>query len=158
MKSLLAYSPETGEFKWLVCRSRKSQVGSVAGNLNQKGYVIIGISGRTYQAHRLAFLFMEGFFPESQVDHIDGNRSNNRFSNLRKCSPKENNENRKIPCNNTSGYLGVSKSGRGWRARIKHDRIYLNLGTFDSKEEAYQAYLKKKSEIHLFNPTPRADQ
>ena len=155
MKDILSYDPMTGIFTWKVSRSWRIKIGDAAGTISPKGYILISVSGRPIPAHRLAFYFIDGFFPDEQVDHIDGDRANNIFSNLRKCSAEENNENRKTPSNNTSGYIGVSKSGSGWRSRIKHNGKYLNLGTFETKDLAYNAYLKKKSQIHSFNPVPR---
>ena len=84
VKQYLNYDPLTGEFTWIVHR-RCLKAGSVAGCL-YRGYTSIRISGKQYYAHRLAWLYVYGYFPEHQIDHIDRNPSNNRINNLRHAS------------------------------------------------------------------------
>lgn len=104
----LAYDKETGEFLWKTCRARRMDLlGHKAGFVNAKGYVQIGLNGTYYQAHRLAFLLVEGTLPESDVDHINGNRQDNRFVNLRRAERTENSRNQKLRATNKSGVMGV---------------------------------------------------
>lgn len=112
LKELLHYDPETGVFTWRASRGGRVS-GSVAGSASLSGYTIIRItvgSGKPtdFRAHRLAFLYMTGSFPIGDVDHIDRDRKNNRWSNLRACSRSQNLANSSIRSDNTSGVRGVS--------------------------------------------------
>lgn len=86
LKELLTYDPETGVFIWRGWRSGSAVAGSVAGSLHSDGYVCIKIGRCLYRAHRLAFLYMTGSRPIGQVDHINMNRADNRWCNLRETS------------------------------------------------------------------------
>lgn len=109
LRNLLEYSPLTGEFTWLQ-RKVKNQVkiGDKAGTVQKDGYVQIGVDNKKYHAHRLAWLYTYGRLPKEQIDHIDGNPSNNKLENLREVSPIENQRNQKMKSNNTSGITGVT--------------------------------------------------
>lgn len=109
LRSILEYSPLTGEFTWLQ-RKVKNQVkvGDKAGTTQKDGYVQIGIDNKKYHAHRLAWLYTFGVSPREQIDHVDGNPSNNKLGNLREVSPTENQRNQKMKSNNTSGITGVT--------------------------------------------------
>lgn len=82
LKKLLYYNPDTGIFTWKI-NSRRSLKDAPAGNLHPSGYIRIGIDSKEYRAHRLAFLYMEGYIPENDVDHINRVRDDNRWKNLR---------------------------------------------------------------------------
>jgi hypothetical protein len=94
LKELLSYDPETGIFKWLP-RPRSSRIKYEAGHKMTNGYITIRIKNKQYLAHRLAFLYMTGKFPDKCVDHIDRVRDNNRWDNLREVTPQENSFNRR---------------------------------------------------------------
>ena len=96
VKAKLSYNELTGIFTWIDSDNRIVQNGSVAGNINRNGYCYIGLYREVYRAHRLAWLYMTGEMPTKQIDHIDGNKSNNAFSNLRLASNAENLKNRFI--------------------------------------------------------------
>lgn len=156
LKEVLIYNPSSGEFTWLKSIS-KAKHGMIAGSLQYSGYRFIQVDGVKYQAHRLAFLFMTGSFPISQIDHVDGVCSNNRWSNLRLATNAENQQNVRRRNDNKSGYIGVSWSriDKKWRSRITSNGKQHWLGYFSSADEAYLAYLNAKANLHSFNPTPR---
>lgn len=140
LKSVLIYYPDTGEFRWSVGRPGAS-LGSKAGRVNSSGYVEIGVLNGLYRAHRLAFLYMTGAFPENGVDHINRDRMDNRWSNLRECDQSKNMANVEIRSNNTSGFPGVvwDKQRSKWRAQIRIDGKKKNLGRFDIYDDAVNA-------------------
>ena len=156
LKQLLSYDPLTGAFVWLVSSSRTA-AGTVAGSPDDAGYLRIGVDGVRYRAHRLAFLYMTGEWPEDQVDHINGVRTDNRWVNLRDVSDGVNKQNRQGPtAANTSGYLGVSYWGnrRGQKKHVAQlvlagKRIHCSYHR--TPEEAHTAYLAAKREHHPGN-------
>lgn len=126
LKEVLHYSPDTGIFTRIEA-SRGHAAGVVAGCKRKKGYIAIGIDCKRYESHRLAFLYMEGYLPEQEVDHKDGDSYNTKWGNLRHVTPLCNSQNRKISTRNTSGFTGVRwKSGK-WevQAEINQKAIYL---------------------------------
>jgi hypothetical protein len=138
LKQQLHYCPQTGLFTWLVANSNRLKVGDVAGHKDARGYVQIGVHGKGYRAHRLAFLYMEGEFPPEHVDHINHIRDDNRWANLRHATNKENNRNSPMNKKNTSGFVGVSfhKAIKKWAANITLGGKQKHLGYFDDKKEA----------------------
>ncbi len=147
LRELLSYDETSGEFRWKVKPCKGRHVGDVAGNLNTNGYVQIRIKGKLYMSHRLAWLYVHGEWPKDQIDHIDGNRSNNRLNNLRSVSNREN------ACNQKSHREGrlfgshYSKHDKKWRARIEINGKRISLGLFPTEQDAHEAYLKAKSQI-----------
>lgn len=153
LKDLVLYDSETGVFTWRRKFGRKIVVGSVAGHVCKRfGYVKLGVNGRIYMAHRLAYLYMTGAFPESFLDHINGNRADNRWENLRDADAQLNNQNHRHASshNKSSGLLGVSwRQSKGkWRASITVDRRSKHIGYFGSSEEAHAAYVAAKRVLH----------
>lgn len=150
LKRILHYNPKTGIFTWLITPASGSvKKGDIAGCILSSGYIHIKINSRTYSAHRLAFLYITGSFPEKETDHINRTPSDNRWCNLREATPRQNQYNKGIGSNNTSGYKGVSLYGTGgkWRVRMKINGKYRHLGTFDDKQEASKAY-EEATKIH----------
>lgn len=148
LRELLTYDPETGAFTNRVKRSRKVVPGEPAGGL-RCGYVAIRLDGRLYQAHRLAWLYMTGAWPAADVDHINGDRADNRWVNLRDVPHQANMQNQRRPrSDNKTGFLGVHRIGDRFGAQIKGPRGWLGLGYFATPEEAHAAYLKAKRELH----------
>ena len=138
LKEILSYNPETGEFIHLLSRG-KGKKGRVAGSVHPtKEYRYIRIEGKNYFSHRLAWFYVYGEWPQDQIDHIDGNRLNNRIENLRDVTNAENRRNTKRQSNNTSGVTGVRrrKNHRKWEARIKVNRRCIHLGYFNDMETA----------------------
>lgn len=142
LRSLLSYCRLTGEFRWRVAKDRSIKPGDLAGNMRPNGYVIIGIDGRYYVAHRLAWLHVTGEWPKSQLDHRDLNKSNNRFVNLREATMSQNCANKRCQSNNLCGVKGVTRVGGRYYARIRKHGILHHLGSFATAEEAGAAYLQ----------------
>ncbi len=142
LKRLFKYDPLTGEFVRLVRAGSRGKVGSVAGNVNKvTGYTVIQIAGKAYRAHRLAWLYMVGKWPRNHIDHKNGVRSDNRFSNLRDVTSSENQKNQRRRSDNTSGFVGVCwhKRANKWGAQIRVSGRRSHLGYFDELEDAIQA-------------------
>lgn len=141
LKQLLKYDSETGDFVWLVARG-KARKGIVAGNERER-VNRIRLDGKTYAAHRLAWLFVYGEWPAGCIDHINGNARDNRIANLRLASHSENMRNRKKHKNNKSGFKGVTfEPGRTrpWCARIYVGGRLRRLGSFRCPTAASLAY------------------
>ena len=155
VKSLLSYDAETGVFHWLkLPRNSHLTAGRIAGGKESNGGWRIKIDGKSYKAHRLAWLYTFGKFPSAYIDHINGNRLDNRLSNLREATNQQNQQNiKKATKSSTHGVLGASwnTQAKRWSSRIKFDAKRIHLGYFDSAEEAGAAYLKAKRELHPFN-------
>lgn len=149
LKENLNYDPNTGIFtrrhSFRVCTA-----GDVAGFSNgKKNYIRIKLLGDRFLAHRLAWLYVYGTWPENQIDHINCDKTDNRICNLRVVNQFENMQNRiSPPLRNTSGYLGVSKHRKKWRAQIRANNVHINIGTFATPEEAHNAYLEAKRRLH----------
>jgi hypothetical protein len=110
---------------------------------------------KQYRAHRIIWMMFNGNLPKEQLDHIDGDRANNRIENLRECSNTENQQNRKLNKDNKTGFTGVTIWKTKFKAEIRLNKKGYYLGLFDTAEEAHKAYLNKKAELHTFNPTVR---
>lgn len=150
LKEWLTYHPDTGVFTWAKSRGQgKVQAGRQAGCLHPDGYVKIRFFDRMYRVSRLAVLYMTGELP-AFVDHIDRDRSNDRWANLRVCTRSQNQFNRSKQANNTSGFKGVlwHKQARKWWARIGYAGKHRSLGLYDSPEAAAAAYVIAAKELH----------
>lgn len=143
LKSLLSYDPETGIFRWRVTPARNVCVGDVAGKVYKKTrYCQITINEKRYYAHRLAWLYIYGEFPDEHIDHINGGKTDNRINNLRPATRSQNLKNQEKHSNNTSGYKGVcwDKSKQKWKAYGRLNGKSFHLGYFDTREEAWATY------------------
>lgn len=149
VKEILDYDPDTGVFTRKIS-NRSDRVGKEPGSRNTKGYIQIRIDGKLQVAHRLAWLYVYGVLPVDQLDHINGDKTDNRITNLREVTNKQNQENIPLQINNTSGYRGVSYvSNYGkYRAYVCHHLTTYNLGYFDTPEEA--AVAAKRGRDSLF--------
>lgn len=156
LRFLLDYNKDTGMFVWKndPKMTLKTKVGKVAGSVNNRGYWRIQIDRKTYQAHRLAWMYMHGKFPDGQIDHINRIKTDNRISNLRECTNAENAQNRPIQKNNKSGFIGVfwRDLDKKWVAQIKINGKPIRIGLFDNKIDAHNAYKLEKKKVHTFNP------
>lgn len=156
LKELLSYDPLTGEFTNIKRGKGRKPVGSIVGSMNNTGYKTSMVDQKNYLHHRLAWLYVHGYFPPEDIDHIDGVRTNNRLENLRLASRYQNCQNSAVRSNNTSGFVGVHAVGKRWRASITALGHTHNLGYFDTSEEAGTAYLEAKRRVHKFQPAPRS--
>lgn len=150
IKSSLDYDPITGAFTWRIRPSNNTRAGQSAGTINQHGYLHIRLGGFGYQAHRLAWLYIHGKLPDSQIDHINGQRADNRLVNLREATHGDNMRNIARNKRNTSGYRGVSyvKESGKWESRTKFNNKTYYFGHFDTAEEASRVYLAFIAEHH----------
>lgn len=135
---LLDYDFASGVFRW---RQQRGPVrsGAAAGVINRKGYRYIRIDGVLYRAHRIAWLIVHGVDPGLiEIDHMDGDRDNNAASNLRLVTTKQNQENRGLNRNNSSGHRGVYWSNRSscWVAEICHNRETKRVAGFSDAHSA----------------------
>lgn len=151
LKEIVTYDPETGDFEWIKKSGsrRKSPAGYVADGV----YKYIRINDVSYAQHRLAFLYIDGRYPNSNelVDHINKDKQDNRFINLRIVTALGNAQNKSLrQKSNKTGYLGVYKSvdGKKYIAQIRHEKKLIHLGTFPCIASAQQAYIKAKLELH----------
>ena len=138
-----------GMFRWRKT-SGKGIAGAVGGAQGLNGYIYLGVRGRRFLAHRLVWWFAHGAWPESAVDHINGNKTDNRLENLRVVSSAGNAQNqRRATSANKLGVLGVNKT-RGGRyvAHICCEGKRSNLGVFETAELAHAAYLNAKRKTH----------
>jgi hypothetical protein len=150
LKEALHYDAETGVVTWRQDRKSNKVKGEIAGYLSPfDGYRRIRINNNLYLAHRLIWVYVMGTWPSEHIDHVDGARDNNKFSNLRQATSKQNCENICIAKNNTSGYRGVyfDKSCKKWKAAVRHYKQRFHLGYFETAEEAGKAAAAKRAEL-----------
>jgi hypothetical protein len=147
------YDPESGLLTHRTSHF-KSKIGKVAGGRDNNGYVHVKIKDDSYPAHRIAWLLTYGELPSRFLDHINGDRADNRIANLRLATQSENNQNqRKARSDNKStGILGVHyfPEGDKYRPRIMVDGKSVYLGLFETEKEARAAYLTAKRLLHPF--------
>ena len=148
LQELLHYDPKTGDFTWRVARG-KSRVGASAGSITSEGYLQIGIDGERFKAHRLAWLYAHGVWPQQEIDHIDMDGINNSLANLREASRSQNEANKPANSRNTSGVKGVcwNKQRLRWQAVIGFEGKAYHLGFFTNINDAAAAYSAKASEL-----------
>lgn len=151
LRRVLSYCPKTGEFRWLAKTGTANRVkaGQLAGSVSL-GYVKIQVFGRRYFAHRLAWLYVMGAWPREDIDHKDGNRANNTWSNLREATDSQNMRNAKPILGTRAGLKGVTylpKKGL-FNARITADGgRRISLGCYKTADEAHSAYAAKANEL-----------
>lgn len=137
---ILSYDKDTGKFSWRKILNNRMWMGP--NHVDRRGYQTIGINRKRYKAHRLAWFYVTGAWPNDEIDHINGIKTDNRFNNLRSVSRWQNAKNRNISTNNTSGAKGVSiRSDGRYRARIMVDKVSIHIGDFNSLDEASAAYM-----------------
>lgn len=149
----LAYDADTGDFYWRFSRGGVCK-GDRAGSHGSEGYTQIQIGGKIYYAHRLAWRIAYGHWPARQIDHVNGDRADNRLVNLREATGAQNCQNMAKRSDNKSGYVGVSFHIRRqkWRAEISAGGKRRSLGYFADPAAAYAAYVQAKKQLHTFHP------
>jgi hypothetical protein len=148
IKALLHYDAVTGDFSWLIALPGR-KAGAIAGRNQTNGYRGIKINDRVFLAHRLAWVYMNGALPPHQIDHINGDRRDNRWSNLRAASSSENMQNQR----GVKGAYPHKPSGT-WQSSIKVNGKTIWLGKFETEEAARAAYLAAKKIHHPFAVLP----
>jgi len=145
---LLRLDADTGKLYWRVNRGGTARAGSEAGCLKTGGYRQVTIGGKLYLSHRIVYLLTRGYIPELSLDHINGNKSDNRPSNLREASVQCNNRNSKQFTNNKSGITGVHwvKRDNKWQAQIRISNKAKYLGLHKTKLSAAKARLQAEIE------------
>lgn len=140
---------QNGVLYWKVSNTNRIKIGQRAGSANNKGYLSTQVKGKLMKNHRIIFLMCHGFLPEI-VDHIDGNVSNNDVSNLRAATKGQNNYNRKMGNNNTSGVKGVvwCKRLRKWQAQLRVNNKNMHLGYFENLDEAKNMVESYRKNLH----------
>lgn len=148
-RELLEYSVQHRGLIWRVTRS-KAKAGSLAGRPDKDGYLIIGIDGKRYKAHRVVYLMHHGAFPDGDVDHIDCDKQNNLIENLRVADASQNRCNVRLQVVNSTGFKGVhfNKNARRYRSIIKFKGETRFLGYFDNPEDAHAAYTEAANDMH----------
>ena len=148
-RQLFSYNPDTGD---LTRRSRKQNVfvEGVVGTPNNYGHLVVGAMGKTYLAHRIAWLIVTGEWPAIGIDHVNGCSRDNRWCNLRLATKSQNAMNRGVQSNNASGLKGVSwhKASKKWQAHISVNGRGKYLGLYEKASEAHAAYCTAAKELH----------
>ncbi|MCD8514634.1 MAG: HNH endonuclease [Burkholderiaceae bacterium] len=150
LRELFDYDDEAGVLYWKVSYG-KAFKGNRAGYVNASGYMTVGLIGEKFRVHRIVWAVVHGAWPKHVIDHIDGNKLNNRIENLRSVSASVNMQNIRKPTKaNTSGYLGVYWSQRrgGWMASLSTAGKQTRWGPYKTAERASEKYLTKKREMH----------
>lgn len=163
VSAMLRYEPISGKLYWIerapdafateaACRSWNCRfAGKEAASRNWKGYLVVNIKNNIYRAHRMGWLLHYGEWPSSQIDHINGDKADNRIANLRAVTNAENHRNMPLRSDNTSGHVGVhyiKRTGR-YQAKIKVNGRPINLGFFGNIEDAIAARRQAETE-HRF--------
>ena len=138
----LIYKKKTHKFS-------KSKIGAKAGTIYSSGYLNVKLHQNPYPIHKLVFMMFHGFFPKV-IDHIDGNKLNNKIENLRECCHITNGYNRKLGINNTSGYKNVvwNKKLKKWRVTLMHNKKFQDFGYFEDLELAALVAEEARNKYH----------
>ncbi len=144
VRDRLAYDPESGALLWKESATQqlawnRRYAGKQAGSLSAKGYYSIGLDDRRYAAHRVIWLLVHGEWPAGEVDHINGNPSDNRLANLRSATRSENVSNTRVKDGTETGLKGVKRARRKYRAQCSVRGVCYHLGVFATPEEAKRA-------------------
>lgn len=145
LKEYFKYEPNTGKLFWSKRPSNRVVIGSEVGNYNDQGYKVCRFKGKALRVHRIVWAVAKGEHPAEFIDHINGDKGDNRLSNLRVVSNAENLQNMK----NSKGYTYHRKLNK-WMAQIVVNKERKYLGVFNTEHEAHEAYLKAKEELHPF--------
>lgn len=143
----LTYDSVTGKIHWIKSPSRKVRKGSLANNFDKNGYLQVGLKGKYYLQHRIAWFFHYGEFPKNHIDHINGDKSDNRIVNLRDATVRENCQN--LQCHRDGKLVGAIKHTKNtWISRIRINGKQEVIGYFKTPTEANMAYNSKVKELN----------
>jgi hypothetical protein len=149
LKQILSYDSESGQFTWLITQG-KAVEGEIAGCKMSIGYTVIGFGGRNYRAHRLAWLYMYGQWPEKHIDHANGIKDDNRIANLRQATQVENLYNKGANKNSKTGIKGVCwepQTGK-YQVKITKNGKQMHIGRYKCQDEAAAAYAEAAIRLH----------
>jgi len=148
LHELFTYDKETGKLYWKVARGRVN-VGDEVGSANGSGYLLTRVNYKAYRLHRLIFLMDKGYLPKI-LDHINGDKKDNRIENLRPVSSAQNAQNRQLNSRNKSGHKGVywDKERKKWKAQVRCNGETIHLGCFENLEEADVVVRAAREELH----------
>lgn len=161
LKELISYNPDTGVFVWRKrgikywdSRFANKKIGSKDNN----GYLCTAIQGKRVLLHRAAWLYVYGYMPK-RIDHINGVTSDNRITNLREVTHKQNMKNQATPKNNSSGHIGITwnKNASKWKATIMHEGKNIHLGYYSEIEIAIKARVKAAKRYGYHNNHGRSN-
>lgn len=161
-RRLLSYDKNTGELRRLVRTSSRMKVGDVAGDKfhnGQRSYWRVRVKNSRFVAHRVIWLIVTGEWPENEIDHINGDGTDNRWDNLRSVTHSENCRNRRMRSDNKSGQTGVfwCRKSLRWTVQIKVDGKQKKLGSFKDKDAAITARKQAERE-HGYHPLHGSDR
>lgn len=147
---VFAYDAEVGGLRWKIRPSNIARIGQMVGSNDGAGYIQFRFRGKRYRVHQIVWLLNKKRLASMMIDHIDGDRSNNKIENLREVSPTQNAQNRRAASRDSkSGLLGVSPYRRKWAAQIMANGKAHRLGIFNSSHEAKLAYDYAKARLHV---------
>ena len=146
LRQVLTYDPDTGFLYWVGSYQGERQ----AGYIGKGGYRYVQIKRQRFLAHRVAWALHYSEWPNQFLDHVNSHRADNRIVNLRLANPSENNWNKTLQTNNTSGFKGVTfhRASGKYVAQITVQKVRHRLGSFDTAEQAHAAYVKAAQELH----------
>lgn len=158
VRELLHYDPDTGVFAWKVDRGVQTRAGSRAGWTTSEGYIGMKVDRRSYQAHRLAWLYVYGDLPPAEIDHINRDKRDNRIANLRLADRSLNCRNVSLRSDSTTGVRGVhfNKTRGAYTAHIFWQKRVKYLGAFQNLEDAVAA--RRSAENRLWSDTSNSAQ
>lgn len=147
LHSLFRY--EDGKLLWKVSHNQRIKIGSEAGTIDARGYRVVKFNGIVQKAHRVIFMMHHGFMPD-YIDHVDGNRLNNKIENLRQATVQQNNHNASIRKDNKSGAKNVNWSNRlnKWIVQISCDGKKKHIGCFEDLELADLVAQEARNKYH----------
>lgn len=147
LREHMACVPETGTLMWKV-RGPGRTVGKPLGSLTAQGYLQVKVDNVIYPIHRVIWFYVHGVWPEHQLDHMDGCKTNNAIANLRDCTAAQNSARRKVRKPEKAPSRGVFPHGPGFVARLHHKGVRHYLGYFSNADDARAAYAAKAKDIH----------
>ena len=145
-----SYDPVTGVLSWKNPTSNRVRKGAVCGTPDKDGYLQVGFMGKYLKTHRVIFLYMTGNHPQYEIDHINGDVTDNRWVNLRDATKHQNSQNTKLTSRNTSGVKGVSwcNQKRKWRCLVISEGKYIHAGYFSDIQRATDAVRAARIKVH----------